>query len=462
MKRIFLALLLITSQFAIGQNIVKDHYTVSGGVLGAVNFNSFRSVDNNLIDYVTQTGWGAGGWVNIPLGKRFSFEPQLMYNKYVYKTTSTTPLFQQGNIGYISVPLILKLHLGKNFAITAGPQFDFTSSVNDSKNVIAKEDVASTSISVNAGVEFFPHARIVPFVRYIHGFTNMDARDNQTTVGEWKNENIQAGVKIRLFGKHILADSDGDGILDKDDKCPAVIGLARYAGCPIPDSDKDGINDEEDKCPQVAGLAKYGGCPIPDTDKDGINDEQDKCPQVAGLAKYGGCPIPDSDKDGLNDEEDKCPSVAGLAKYQGCPIPDGDGDGVNDEEDKCPTTPGLPENGGCPKINFKAENVQFVSGKSILTTGAKTELNKLVKILNEDYPDVKLTIAGHTDNIGKPEANKLLSENRAASVKTYLVSKKVSADRLMTEGFGSDQPVSDNTTPGGKAKNRRVEFKVSQ
>jgi len=265
-----------------------------------------------------------------------------------------------------------------------------------------------------------------------------------------------------LFGKHILPDSDGDGILDKDDKCPAEIGVARYNGCPIPDSDKDGINDEEDKCPQVAGLAKYQGCPIPDTDKDGVNDEQDKCPQVAGLAKYQGCPIPDSDKDGINDEEDKCPSVAGLAKYQGCPIPDGDGDGVNDEEDKCPTIAGLPENGGCPTINFKAENVQFVSGKSVLTTGAKTELNKLVKILNEDYPDVKVTISGHTDNTGKAETNQKLSVSRAEAVKTYLVGKKVSADRLVAEGFGADQPIADNTTTAGKAKNRRVEFRVSQ
>jgi len=462
MKRIFLVLALMISQFAIGQNIVKEHYTVSGGLLGAINFNKFRVVDNNVIDYVTQTGWGAGGWVNIPLGKRFSFEPQLMYNKYVYKTSSTSSLLANGNIGYISVPLILKWHLGENFAITAGPQIDFTGSVKDNANTIVKEDVAGTSISLNGGVEFFPHARVVPFVRYIYGFTNMDARNTTTATTEWKNQNIQAGIKFRLFGKHILADSDGDGILDKDDKCPAEIGLARYNGCSIPDSDKDGVNDEEDKCPQVAGLAKYQGCPIPDTDKDGVNDEEDKCPQVAGLAKYRGCPIPDSDNDGINDEEDKCPSVAGLAKYQGCPIPDGDGDGVNDEEDKCPTIAGIPANGGCPTINFKAESVQFVSGKSVLTTGAKNELNKLVKIVNEDYPDVKVTITGHTDNTGKPEANQKLSVSRAEAVKTYMVSKKVVADRLIAEGFGADQPIADNATAAGKAKNRRVEFKVSQ
>lgn len=461
MKRIFLALFLMIGHFGMSQNIVEERYTVSGGILGAANFNKLRIIDNDNIDFDMKPGWGAGAWMNIPLSKRFSFEPQVMYNKYIYKTSSTETFITDGNVGYISVPLILKYHIGKSFAITAGPQFDF---VNSAKNndVEINGDVTNTSISLNAGIELFPHARIVPFVRYIHGFTEMDAREFTNVPGEFKNQNIQAGLKIRLFGKHILPDSDGDGVLDKDDKCPAQIGVARFNGCPVPDADKDGINDEEDKCPQVAGLAKYQGCPIPDTDKDGINDEQDKCPQVAGLAKYQGCPIPDSDKDGINDEEDKCPSVAGLAKYQGCPIPDGDGDGVNDEEDKCPTIAGLPENGGCPKINFKAENVQFVSGKSLLTTGAKNELNKLIKILNEDYPDVKLTISGHTDNTGKPETNQKLSVTRAEAVKAYLVSKKISADRLIAEGFGADQPIADNATPAGKAKNRRVEFKVSQ
>jgi OOP family OmpA-OmpF porin len=180
------------------------------------------------------------------------------------------------------------------------------------------------------------------------------------------------------------------------------------------------------------------------------------------LAKYQGCPIPDTDKDGINDEEDKCPQVPGLARYQGCPIPDTDNDGINDEEDKCPTIPGIPENNGCPAINFKSENVQFVTGSSTLTTGAKTELNKLVKILNQDYPDIKIAIEGHTDNTGKADKNQILSEKRAESVKTYLVSKKVAAERMTTAGFGADQPIADNATAAGKAKNRRVTFKVSQ
>ena len=228
------------------------------------------------------------------------------------------------------------------------------------------------------------------------------------------------------------------------------------------DTDNDGVADADDKCPAVAGLAKYNGCPIPDTDGDGVNDEQDKCPAVAGLAKYNGCPIPDTDGDGINDEEDECPKVAGVATYRGCPIPDTDGDGVNDEEDKCKTIAGLAENNGCPKIDFNANNVQFLSGSSTLTSTAKAELNKLANILNKDYPLVRVGIEGHTDNVGNAASNQSLSEKRAAAVKAYLVGKKVNADRLATAGYGQDKPLADNATPQGRLQNRRVEFKISQ
>lgn len=462
MKRIICVVFsLMMIQVVLAQKPVKDHYTVSGGLLGAANFSKFNVKGNSNVSYDYKFGWGAGGWLNIPLGHTLSIEPQLMYNNYGYKSDQTVVL-SDGSASYISVPLLLKVGLGKNFALTAGPQFDFLTGIKDNNNNNVKEDFTSTSISGNVGLELFPHARVTPFARYIFGFTNMDATDNPNTVGEWKNQNIQAGIKFRLFGKHIDGDADGDGVIDKNDKCPSVVGLARYNGCPIPDSDNDGINDEEDKCPSVAGLPKYGGCPIPDTDKDGINDEQDKCPSVAGLAKYGGCPIPDTDGDGINDEEDKCPSVAGIAKYGGCPIPDQDNDGVNDENDKCPTIAGPAENNGCPKINFNADAIQFLSGSCTLTTGAKAELNKLVKILNDEYPDIKINIEGHTDNSGKAEKNQSLSECRANAVKAYLVSRKVAGERLSAAGFGQDKPIADNETKEGKAKNRRVEFHVSQ
>jgi outer membrane protein OmpA-like peptidoglycan-associated protein len=459
MKQLFIAATFLILQSAVGQKIVKEHYTASAGILGAANFSKFRVSGNDNIDFATKFGWGAGAYVNIPLGKVISLEPQFMYNNLTY-STDVSVILQDAKVGYFSIPLLLKFHLGKNFAITAGPQVDFLTGVDDASNVWAKDDITKTSWSLNGGIEIMPHARLVPFARYIHGLTNMDNTGNPNTVGEFYNQNIQVGLKLRLIGgKHILADSDGDGVVDKDDKCPAQVGLARYNGCPIPDTDGDGFNDEVDKCPTVAGIEKYGGCPIPDTDKDGINDEQDKCPTVAGLAKYNGCPIPDTDGDGINDEQDKCPSVAGLAKYNGCPIPDTDGDGINDEEDRCPDVAGVAEMMGCPAIDYQAHEVLFQSGKSTLLPVGKKELDNLVNFLNKN-PNVKITLEGHTDNTGTDKINDPLSVKRAESAEAYLVSKGIDADRINTVGQGSKQPIADNKTKEGKAKNRRIELKV--
>jgi outer membrane protein OmpA-like peptidoglycan-associated protein len=292
---------------------------------------------------------------------------------------------------------------------------------------------------------------------------------------------------LALYGRYMygfknvnyaLSGLDGQNINSKTYNRGAQVGLAWYfrqkpvkvvappPPPPIPDTDGDGILDNSDKCPTVAGLARYQGCPIPDTDKDGINDEQDKCPNTPGLAKYNGCPIPDTDNDGVNDEQDKCPTVAGLAKYQGCPPPDRDGDGVIDEEDKCPDVAGPASNGGCPALEstkFNASMVQFNTGTATLTPSAQKGLNEAAVLLNDPkYAPLKVSIEGHTDNVGKAASNQKLSEKRAASVKAYLVKKGVKADRLSTSGFGDTAPIADNKTKAGKASNRRVEFKVSQ
>jgi outer membrane protein OmpA-like peptidoglycan-associated protein len=254
------------------------------------------------------------------------------------------------------------------------------------------------------------------------------------------------------------------GRIGKKKEPPVVIEPPK----PPEDTDKDGIVDTEDKCPTVPGLAKYQGCPVPDTDKDGLNDEEDKCPTVFGLARYQGCPIPDTDKDGINDEEDKCPTVPGLARYQGCPLVDTDNDGVPDEEDKCPTIPGPKANNGCPdikpevikRIDYAANNIYFATGKYVLLAKSFKGLKEVAQIL-KDNPDLKMSIDGHTDNVGSDVNNQKLSENRAGAVKNYLVKQGVDASRLVVTGYGESMPIADNKTAAGRQKNRRVEMKLS-
>ncbi|MBK6752225.1 MAG: OmpA family protein [Flavobacteriales bacterium] len=203
--------------------------------------------------------------------------------------------------------------------------------------------------------------------------------------------------------------------------------------------------------------------PEPDTDADGIPDKDDQCPNEAGLANLGGCP--DRDGDGIADKLDACPDLAGPADKQGCP--DRDGDGITDNVDRCPDVAGVAAMKGCPelkeetkKLFEKALNgIQFESGKSVIKKTSNSILDQVVAVMKEN-PSYNLEIHGHTDSQGDDGKNQKLSEDRAAAVEKYLEDKGVEASRVKSMGHGETTPVDDNATSAGRAKNRRVEFKV--
>ncbi len=266
-------------------------------------------------------------------------------------------------------------------------------------------------------------------------------------------------VKIIPVVRIDKKDMDGDGILDVDDECPTVAGLAVFYGCP--DTDGDGIQDSRDDCPTVAGLLEFNGCP--DSDADGVPDGEDECPTLQGLKEFNGCP--DTDGDGIEDRIDECPSIAGIALFNGCP--DTDGDGLEDREDKCPLTYGPISNGGCPIIDkadrevltFAMKAVQFQLGKATLVNDSYGVLNQIANIMKK-YPDYKLSIDGHTDNTGSDDVNKKLSAARAKACHDYLMNKGIPDERLSFQGFGSSRPIADNSTYSGRTLNRRVEFNL--
>lgn len=112
-----------------------------------------------------------------------------------------------------------------------------------------------------------------------------------------------------------------------------------------------------------------------------------------------------------------------------------------------------------PPKNFTLDNVFFDSGKATLRPESNKELNELA-----DYLNLKKTlfieIAGHTDNVGTPEANQKLSEERANAVRQYLLKKGIAAERVTAKGYGDTQPVAENDSPAGKQKNRRTEVHI--
>ena len=105
-------------------------------------------------------------------------------------------------------------------------------------------------------------------------------------------------------------------------------------------------------------------------------------------------------------------------------------------------------------------DVLFDTGKSDLRSDAREALAKLSGIVL-NYPSLKLNIEGHTDSTGGPELNQTLSEERANSVRDYLIGQGLDARSLSALGFGMNNPVADNSTGEGRQKNRRVEIIVS-
>ena len=483
MKKILLSVFSVLMLLTAGaQKKPGTYWTTIGGLKGGFN-NSNIPIGSNTPTGTISSAWNyglAGGlWAAFPLTKSVSFQPELLYSQMgghvIFPSNPQTLYdFYELNTDYLTVPLLLKLHLKDVLAIYAGPQFGFLTSAKASifrnwtrTNIDYKDSIKKTDVALAAGIQLFPRSIIHADVRYIHGLTNI--WENKT--GNYYNNGFQFTLGVRLFGKKYTIqppDSDGDGIIDKEDKCPTIPGVRKYDGCPIPDTDGDGINDEDDKCPTVKGVREYDGCPIPDTDGDGINDKEDKCPTVPGVIEYQGCPIPDTDGDGILDINDKCPTVPGVIEYQGCPIPDSDGDGLNDKEDRCPFLAGPRENQGCPlipieiknKVDYAARYILFATAKYQLLSKSYKGLDEVVRIL-KDNPDMYLSIDGHTDNVGKDDYNHTLSHNRAGAVREYFISKGIAENRLRSAGHGETTPIADNNTATGRQKNRRVEMQLS-
>ncbi|HEX4871687.1 MAG TPA: OmpA family protein [Nevskiaceae bacterium] len=174
----------------------------------------------------------------------------------------------------------------------------------------------------------------------------------------------------------------------------------------------------------------------------------------------------DSDRDGVADGVDACPGTPAGTRVDatGCALPltDDDGDGVLNADDACPgTAVGMKVDGrGClVDQQLTLRGVNFLNNSAELTEDSRGVLAEVADALR-GQPDVQIEIAGHTDSIGDETYNLILSEQRAQSVRQFLIARGVDGTRLTAQGYGEFQPVASNELPEGRNANRRVEFKV--
>ena len=309
----------------------------------------------------------------------------------------------------------------------------------------------------------------------------------------FSNIGLNLGLSFMLGSKPI-PDSDGDGILNNRDRCAGTPAGAQVdgRGCPA-DSDGDGVANGVDRCPNTAGgaLVNAEGC-AQDSDSDNIADGIDKCPDTPSgvLVDAAGCPR-DSDGDTIADGLDRCSDTPQGATVDalGCPG-DEDGDGVLDGLDRCPRSPvgANVSASGCPQgqpgrqpaaapaptpapqqraptpapgAPMVLENVTFGTGSARLQIGSYVELDSIAKVLVAN-PGLRVEIGGHTDISASPADDMHLSTLRAEAVRNYLVAKGVPFQQLVARGYGGTAPRTQDTTPRGRAANRRVEIKPLQ
>lgn len=258
-------------------------------------------------------------------------------------------------------------------------------------------------------------------------------------------------------------DTDGDGLKDGEE-------VKTYSTDPKnPDSDGEGLNDGDE-------VKKYLTKPNnPDTDGDGLKDG-------AEVTTYMTNPLQqDTDGDGLGDGQEVNDFKTNPLKVD----TDGDTLGDGDEVIKYKTNPlkadtdnGSVDDGtevrrGSDPLNPADDVVkeEIKVGEVIILEGINFETNsaritadseeRLMKAYNtmKNNPAIEVEISGHTDSRGSNQKNQVLSEQRANSVKEWLVAKGISADRITTVGYGEDKPIAPNDSEENMLKNRRIEFK---
>jgi outer membrane protein OmpA-like peptidoglycan-associated protein len=234
--------------------------------------------------------------------------------------------------------------------------------------------------------------------------------------------------------------------------------------------------------PRLRLVAMVGFTPPPPR----ADDDEDDADRRARLAAAGATSIvasgvepaakalADRDGDGIPDVDDRCPDVPGVDSLDparvGCPL-DTDGDGVPDADDACPRDKGEPSSdpkqSGCPRGArvegaqiVITEQVRFATGSDVIERESYAVLDQVLRVL-EAHPEIaRLAVDGHTDDVGRAQANVALSQRRAVSVVRWFTERGVDARRLEARGFGPRRPLEAAKTPEARAKNRRVEFQI--
>ncbi len=324
MKKLIVVLCItVLTQFSVAQ--VNVSILAGGHQSSIIETNSLPNWSETKKYFSPLTGFHAGFMADMPFNKKasVSFQPAIIYyskGQKFFKEFDTSNIAKVKDssfkkvLNYIEIPFnfVGKLKLSEKikFIIGVGPYFSFFisgreeslktfldksiapvatkttdlpignapkkySSTDFGVNFIAGFEINRISITANAGrsiSNIYQASYKGSFKNQVLGVTLSVAltkvippEDEELPQPLPVKEKDTVAAIVKEIKKEVIADTDGDGIVDKDDRCPDTKGVQRYFGCPVPDTDKDGINDESDRCPKEVGKIENNGCPVIET-----------------------------------------------------------------------------------------------------------------------------------------------------------------------------------------------------
>ncbi len=357
---------------------------------------------------------------------------------------------------------------------------EFSLFTSEHETVLSTDKLSLNGWSLGVNRSFYPEANISPYFTFGLGWLESGTGNSEAdmfvkyglglmkTLGGNASKGSNFSLRGEVYGRRGIETIGGT-----DDSVDYVAGIGFVYGWGASpkargpsDSDGDGVIDEQDKCPGTPPGTAVGpdGCElVKDSDGDGVPDDTDRCPGTPPGAKVDatGCEL-DSDGDGVGDARDECPGTPAGARVdaKGCEL-DTDGDGVVDSQDKCPDTPkgDRVDAIGCSfREEIKLPGVVFETGSADLKPESIPVLEGAAATLKR-YPELTIEVAGHTDSRGSDALNLDLSARRADSVMSYLRDAGVQ-NTITARGYGERQPVASNNTDDGRQQNRRVVLRV--
>ena len=331
-------------------------------------------------------------------------------------------------------------------------------SINDIKKIEGQQKIDFPYYSGEVFVRktFNNKKRLRPFVKSGFGISGIDRGlfGDSIPFSQYFSKTLSPsfGAQFRITNHiGIEISSSFNKAIDKKGITHLRHNASLYIGLGDTDKDGDGIINRKDKCPKIPGLPEFNGCP--DADSDGIPDPEDKCPEVFGEKAENGCPKVNelSEEHEMTVNENKEIQIGTESSTFTDNISNMSNQSSDEKAD-------ILQEENISKIKIPDDQMLiYFPANSSRVLGKKTikKLKNVVGILLNEM-DLKVLLEGHSSNDGDFTINLNLSQQRANIVKDFLIGEGVESNRISVKSLGEDEPIFDNNTSQGRTLNRCV------